>query len=935
MRAIMSIDPTTSAERPVAPQVAAVISASDSDALRTCLVAVGEQVYGATRVFVVGGDDEVRRVAGEFEALWRPNLKAAVDSIGPEFTFVWALREQAIPEPQALRVLVQDSLRVDASVAGSKVVSADDRERLVAVGYATDVFDAPYSGLQDDELDQSQYDVIRDVAAVSGVSVLIRRDLYRGLGGIDRSMAPTAAAIDFCQRARLRGARVVVVPGAVVALRGPLSSSDWRERAGELRAMLKAYSPITLVWAIPLTLIVGLIEGIGGLLFGRFPLPGVIAAWLWNIPRLPSAIRARLTARRGRATGDEELFRYQVAGSARLRSLWDETMTRIRQRFPEGILSGFADAVEAGQQRIRHPAFFVGFLLVLFALVATREIWTQHLPVVGFSLPAPDSATAGLGAYAGGWNPAGLGSPEVLPPSFGAVALVQLIAFGSGGLAAALVIVASFLAGAFGMGRLLRVWGIGTISGYLAGSVLMAGPAMVAATASTHWTVIPAFAAMPWAIRAAIVPPPDDPIQRVAHLAGGVFAVGVAAVFTPIALPVALVAVGVWALVGVGTGRTAAILRAAAMTALAVPLLVPWLLYADLGELLTAGSGAFWEPSLIAVAAIAFAALGAIVGGDALLSSVGSWGALLTVIGALVARTGDVGSGTSVLLAALVLAGFGVAVATAAALEAGARRQEVGGIRHVASWVALGGGAVLVVATVVLAGPGRAGIPEDVFTGTFDFAAPEGAAATRVLLFGPADTLPGESRDFDGLGYRVFTPPLPSSWEAHLNEPRLGDEALEQVLQDVVDGRSRRAGDRLADFGIAWIAFTEESPLEQVFESQLDLVALRSLDFPVFRNEESAFVAVGADGAGWVADATGFSSPSGTASEVVVATNADYRWGPGEWQQEDWANRVSASTASVGFSPHGGRRLAAVAAFLWLLLIGAAWGAGVAHRRRG
>ena len=84
--------------------------------------------------------------------------------------------------------------------------------------------------------------------------------------------------------------------------------------------------------------IVGLIEGIGGLLFARFPLPGVIAAWLWNIPRLPSALAARFTARRGRAVGDEELFRYQVAGSARLRSLWDETMTRVRQRFPEGIL---------------------------------------------------------------------------------------------------------------------------------------------------------------------------------------------------------------------------------------------------------------------------------------------------------------------------------------------------------------------------------------------------------------------------------------------------------------------------------------------------------------------------------------------------------------------------------------------------------------------
>jgi hypothetical protein len=56
---------------------------------------------------------------------------------------------------------------VDAAVAGSKVVDAANPELLVSVGYATGVFDAPipdFSG----ELDQAQFDVIRDVASVSG-----------------------------------------------------------------------------------------------------------------------------------------------------------------------------------------------------------------------------------------------------------------------------------------------------------------------------------------------------------------------------------------------------------------------------------------------------------------------------------------------------------------------------------------------------------------------------------------------------------------------------------------------------------------------------------------------------------------------------------------------------------------------------------------------
>lgn len=936
MRALMSIDPTTSAERTIAPQVAAVISADDPEALQVCLEAVGAQVYGASRVFVIGGGEDVRHVAGEHDALWRPHLRAAVESIGPEFTFVWALRDVAVPDPQALRVLVQDSQRVDASVAGSKVVSVDDRERLVSIGYATDVFGAPYSGLQEDELDQAQYDVIRDVAAVSGVSVLIRRDLYRGLGGIDPSMAPTAAAIDFCQRARLRGARVVVVPGAVVALTGPLSTSDWRERAGEIRAMIKAYSPVTLLWALPLTMLVGIIEGIGGLAFGRFPLPGVIAAWLWNIPRLPSAIRQRISARRGRAVGDEELFRYQIAGSVRLRALWDEAMTRVRDRFPEGILSGFADAVEAGQQRIRHPAFFVGFMIVLFALVATREVWTEQLPVVGFSLLPPESATATLSSYAGGWNPAGLGSPEVLHPSIGAVALVQLLALGSGALAVALVIVASFLFGAFGLGRLLRTWGIGSVSGYLAGSILMAGPAILAATATTHWTVIPSIAVLPWAVRFAVVAPSSRRIDRLAAMAGGVIAVGLVAVFTPFALPVAAVAVGIWVVVGVGEGRVIGFTRILIASVLAVPLLIPWLLYVDIGAIATAGPAAYWQPAWAAVAVVALAAFGAILGGDRIISSVAAWGALLAVLGGVVARTGDLGAGSAVLLAGLSMSALGIAIAAGAAMEAATRRREVGGWRSTASIVGAVGAVALIIGTVAMAAPGRAGLPRDGLTGTFDFAAPEGTPATRVLLFGSAETLPGESRDFDGLGYRVFVPPLPASWDAFLNEPRLGDEALEQLLHDLVDGRSRRAGTELSDFGIAWVAFAERSPLQEVFESQLDLVALRSLDLPVFRNEVLTAIAMESDGTAWVADGAGFVAPDGDgAEEIIVATNADQRWGPGEWTQEDWANRMMGTEARVAFTAHTGRRLAAMGALAWLVVLGGTWGSSRASRRRG
>ncbi len=928
----MSIDPTTTTEQRGTPGVAAVVSAGDPGPLRRCLEAIGSQVYGVAKVLVVGGGDEIRHIAGEFEAAWRPNLRAAVSSIGPEFTFVWALRERAIPDPQALRVLVQDAQRVGAAIAGSKIVDADRRELLLSVGYATDAFAAPFSGLLPGEVDQQQYDVIRDVAAISGVSVLIRRDLYLGLGGIDRSMAPTSAAIDFCQRARLRGARVVVIPGSVVGYDGDERSSDWRERAGEVRAMIKAYSPLTLLWTLPLAFLIGLVEGVGRIPFGRFPLPGVIAAWAWNIPRLPTALRQRRQARRGRQVGDEELFRYQVAGSARLRLLWDDAMLRTRDRFPEGVLSGFTDAVEAGQQRIRHPAFFVASLIVFFAFVATREVWTEHLPLVGFSLPPPESAIDTLEAYAGGWNPAGLGSPEVLRPAVAGVALLQLVAFGSGGLAVATITVASFLGGAFGVGRLLRIWGIRSVAGYFAGSVLMAGPAVIAATSGTHWSILPAMGALPWAVRSVLGSRPEARPDRIATFAGAVIATGLVAVFVPAALLVPLVAVTAWAVLGIGN-RWTAVGRMALVTLVSLPLLMPWILYVDPVDLVRSGLPAYWEPAWPAVVAVAAAAFGSILGGDRTIATVGGWGALMAVVGAVLARTGDFGMGEELMLAALLLNGLGVAVATGAALEATARRRETDGWRSLAALAGGLGAVALVVGTFALAGPGRAGLPDDTLTGTFAFAAPPGAEPSRVLLFGNPSTLPGTSREIGGLGYRVFVPPYPTSSEAFLNEERLGDEALHSLLEDLIDGRSRRAGAALAEFGIGWVAFTEPSPLEALFESQLDLVTLRSLDFPVFRNETATAIARSSDGAVWLAEGGGYSAPiGGSTGEVFVAANADFRWGPGDWSQSDWGNLISTTKSEIRFSTYGPRRLAAIGSLAWLLGLGVVF---LAPRLRG
>ena len=330
-----------------------------------------------------------------------------------------------------------------------------------------------------------------------------------------------------------------------------------------------------------------------------------------------------------------------------------------RTRFPDGLLSGFTDVFEAGQQALRKPTFIVGFGSILFTIVATRSIWAGALPVVGFSLPAPESAIDALGAYAGGWNPAGFGSPEVVHPSVAGTAIAQLVLFGKSGLATGLLTLFAFLSGVIGAARLMRRWGLAQIPGYLAGIVLMGGPA-VAGTRRCR----PVGA--DGGPRCAALDPGRGACENQAR--GGwpgsarspsvtAFS-GIVGIFAPAALLVAPLAALAWAVAGTGK-RWGPVLRVMLGTVLALPVLMPWVLFADLADFLGAGTPAFWDPGLLVLVPVVIAVIGAIVGGNAKVSAVAGWGGLLAAAGWVVSRMGDFGLGREVESAALMAVALG------------------------------------------------------------------------------------------------------------------------------------------------------------------------------------------------------------------------------------------------------------------------------------
>ncbi len=918
--------------RPVS--IAAVIIARRDADLPATIESVRRQVYETQRIIVVGGDKDARRVASDNGVEWITSVAGVIETCG-DVTHMWFVLDGVRARPDALGALVRGQARLDASVAGSKILDEENPDRLLSVGYATDVFETPYTGFDEDELDQGQYDVVRDVAAVGGQSTLMRMDLARGLGGPDTAMAPVAAAVDFCQRARLRGARVVAIPSSEVLAHNDHDELDrWSERAGRIRAMIKVYGPLTLLWALPMAFLSGFAQSFLSLFLGRWRFFEWIRAWLWNLVKLPNTLHERHAARKGQVVGDAELFRYQISGSVALKSVVTELSDRIRRRLPgEDQFS-----VEAVGEELRRPSFIVGAVALLFVLLATRSIWSVGLPAIGFSLPFPDSGPGAISAYAGGWNPAGLGSVEPLRPFIALAGLIQTILFDNRRLAEYILTVGSWLVGIWGVVRLLRTWSIRAVAGTLAGIVYVAGPAAQAVAQETAVGVAIVIGLIPWSMRFALAPFPASWGARVGRITAVAILAGLAAMLAPLTLAIPVAALLIWALLNFTDGtlwRAFGISLGGAI--LAVPLLFPWLGTADLYRFVTDGE-AYWSLPIVTAVIVVVAAAAVLVAAPPRLALIAAWGAVLAAVGTFLARSAGFGSGREIEAAGIAVVSLGVGLIVGPSFEAITRVREVGGWRRIVSGIAVAASVFLVATAVVTVLGGRAGYPSDEYREAFTFSAarPGDPTASRILVLGAPGNLPGDDRTVGGAAYRLVSAPMPESWETHLHTARIGDDALSDTLESIIDGETKRAGELLAPFGVRWIVIlgeTEMDPFAEawrtIFIGQLDLVPLGGgLANTTFENEaENAVRAVSAEGTPWTRAGTGYQGTREFGIGLEVRENANDRWGPGDWEQIGWANGVTAATGTVGFEPINSRQSQAIAAAVWLVaLTGVAWG---------
>ncbi|MFM8237617.1 MAG: glycosyltransferase [Actinomycetota bacterium] len=590
-----------------APPVVAVVVAGDrrGGRLAATLAALDAQDYPALSVVVaVDPADErlpARIAAAHPRALVRPRsadattFAAAADEAARAVEgapFLCFCHDDVVPDPSAVRLLVEEAYRSNAAIVGPKLVAADHPEVILEVGATIDRYGVPYTGIEPGEVDQEQHDAVRDVLFVSHAFVLVRADLFADLGGFDPATAPGSDDIDLCWRARIAGARVVVAPEARVGHRESSSLETRGVRASvrgdevvavtaRARMLRKGWSGLALVRTLPVAAALGFAEAVALLATGRLHRARRLAAgWLSVLFRRSDVRAARAAVEALRRVDDGDLSHLMVRGSARLRTYAHRVHAGERLAL---VGTRTRDRVNDASHRLGRVPGTIAAVLAAVLLFGGRGLITGRVPqVTGFRVwPGVADAWSTL---TGAWRTTGLGRAAAADPVFGVMAGLQTLLLGQGGLARSLVIGGALPLGAFGAYRLVRRLAAAPVAGVAAAVAYVAYP--VGRNAVWHGAIGPlvCFALAPFLVallfrggRTALRSGPG----RVRVAAGGALLLAVmGAVWPPAFAFAVLVAVAIL-LAGPFAGDAGLIRRvvafAGAATLGAVVLTVAWL----------------------------------------------------------------------------------------------------------------------------------------------------------------------------------------------------------------------------------------------------------------------------------------------------------------------------------------------------------------------
>lgn len=213
------------------PLVSIIILSIKSENLKRCLKSIKDKTtYENFEVIVINGSqsNDIHSLCEQFEKV-RDYKK-----ILPKFNFseisnfgaskcngnvlLFLNDDTEVSTPGWLGEMLQYIQQSDVGVVGAKLVYPNDTVQHAGIILGVGSTAANYSGMAKDDPGYNCFaGIVREVTAVSGACLMIKKNLFNELGGFDEVLANSYQDVDLCLRILEEGRKVVYTPYAVLS----------------------------------------------------------------------------------------------------------------------------------------------------------------------------------------------------------------------------------------------------------------------------------------------------------------------------------------------------------------------------------------------------------------------------------------------------------------------------------------------------------------------------------------------------------------------------------------------------------------------------------------------------------------------------------------------------------------------------------------------
>lgn len=400
-------------------------------------------------------------VVADVETGFGQAVSMAVDKLPDsiEHEWIWLIHDDCAPAPTALaELLAAIDDRPQVVMVGPKLLGWHDRTHLLEAGVSIAGNGARWTGLEPLEYDQGQHDGDHDVLAVSTAGVLIRRDVFEELGGLDPNLTLFRDDVDFGWRARAAGHSVIVATGAV-AFHAQASATERRvvevegaflhrplllDRRNAAYVLLANSSWWILPWLVVQLLGSAIARAIGFLLA---KLPGYASDEILAIGALiirpGSIITARKLRKKQRFVSPRVIAEFIPPRWSQLRLASEGFVEKLRgQLSPDNQQASSDSVLDSNEDEdlltpvntnhwlgiFRKPEV-IGFALI--AIISILNSRNRFGALVGGALPiSPAGATDLWRTYFESWHQVGMGSTIAVPTWVAITATASIFVLG-------------------------------------------------------------------------------------------------------------------------------------------------------------------------------------------------------------------------------------------------------------------------------------------------------------------------------------------------------------------------------------------------------------------------------------------------------------------------------------------------------------------------